>query len=344
MSAPRIIVPAEIEMALEMGATLVISISGGKDSQAMLCKLPGMHAINRWPGTLFALHMDLGRAEWKQTPAFVERIASENGVPLIVTRRPQGDLVQEIEDRMHKLRGTERPFWPSSAARYCTADQKRSQADRVYRDPDAHLPPFWPSSASRYCTAHQKTNQADKVYRNHEIIISAEGIRSQESPARAKKSPVSIRSQITAKSLRDLPIVDALRQKQPGQRVAINWFPIFDWTLEEVWEGCGTSLDELRRRQALYRDGREEEALEGWVGHPAYVFGNDRLSCALCILASDNDIRNGAKHNPELAQHFLHLEEVGGSTFKNGKSLADILAGGDADRESGPTQLSLFDC
>lgn len=59
----------------------------------------------------------------------------------------------------------------------------------------------------------------------------------------------------------------------------------------------------------------------------AYVYGNERLSCALCILANDNDLRNGARHQPELAAHYIRLEEVGGATFKNGRSLAEIVEG-----------------
>lgn len=322
-----ITVPPIIDTAMRQGATLAVNISGGKDGQAMANTLGRLHQERGWAGGIFALHMDLGRAEWPQTPGHVERIAHENGLPLVVVNRPQGDLVQEIADRMEKLRGTGKPFWPSSASRYCTADQKRSQADKVYRDVDAHLAPFWPSASSRYCTAHHKTNQADKVYRQHRIVISAEGIRAAESKTREKKNPLHMREQITAKALVNLSLEDALAYRNPEQRLGINWYPIFDWSIDDVWAACGTSAADLETRRALYADGREAEALDGWPCHPAYVFGNQRLSCALCVLASDNDIRNGAKHHPELYATYRQMEEEGGSTFKHGRSLADIVEG-----------------
>lgn len=325
-------VPPVIDVALNSGAMLAVSISGGKDSQAMARQLQNL-CTGRGHTAVFAIHMDLGRAEWKQTPGVVEDIAAENGFELITVRRPQGDLVHEIQDRMEKLRGTGKPFWPSASSRYCTADQKRSQADRVYRQ--------------------------------YELIISAEGSRAQESTKRRGDPVVGIRKQITAKPFHDMDVDnalavwldvkalleannhDAIRKRYSSfvyyisnpasMRLALTWYPIHDWSVDDVWVGCGTSTRDLRRRRILYKDGHENEALDGWPCHPAYVWGNERLSCAICILASAGDIRNGAKHNPDLAQLYLQMEEVGGSTFKNGVSLADILSGDDND-----IQLSLF--
>jgi len=368
-----LVVPPVIQQAIAVGATLAVSISGGKDSQAIANLLAAYWRENGLNNPIFALHMDLGRAEWLETPNHVDRIADENELWLTVVRRPQGDLVQEIEDRMEKLAGTGAPFWPSSASRYCTADQKRSQADKVYRDVKTAVSPFWPSSTNRYCTSHHKSNQADKAYRAYDLIISAEGNRAQESPKRRKDPQVSIRAQITAKPLRDLPVEEALatwltvtdlldaenytaiyerfpdftyyigKDKRP--RLASAWYPIHDWLLEDVWTACGTSAFDVAQRREVYRYALELEeggadsnligalkwlAVKQFPAHPAYVFGNERLSCALCILASDNDIRNGARHQPELAAHYIRLEEIGGATFKHGRSLAEII-GGDSE-------------
>lgn len=347
---PRVIVDA-----LGLGAALAVSISGGKDSQALANTLSGMHRERGWPGIIFALHMDLGRAEWPQTPAHVERIARENDLELVVVSRPQGDLVQEITDRMEKLRGTDKPFWPSATNRYCTADQKRSQADKVYRNLEET--PFWPSSSNRYCTSHHKTNQADKIYRRHDLIISAEGNRAEESPKRRKDPVASIRGPITSKPLRDLEPEAALslwwrvrqlldagdldtvremgldyytRESSPW-RLALTWYPLHDWLVEDVWRACNTSGADLERRRALYREGKAEgdadkmsAAAEGWPAHAAYVWGNERLSCALCILGSVNDLRNGAERNPDLLRTYVELERVGGSTFKHNFSLEEL--------------------
>lgn len=371
----KLTVPPIIRRAMSAGAVLACSISGGKDSQALANVVSWWAEDEGWKDQLFALHMDLGRMEWRETPAHVERIAKENNLPLVVVKRPQGDLVQEIEERMEKLTGTDKPFWPSAAQRYCTADQKRAQADKVYRDVDAHIP-FWPSAAQRYCTAHHKTNQADRVYRNHHLIISAEGNRAEESPKRGKDPAVSVRKQITAKPLRDLPVEEAFWQwvvvnelidrdlplpegwrhysREARPRLAITWYAIHDFTLDQVWEVCSTSREELERHRAIYRHAWDttttpwtlvwpemiKRALLGWPCHPAYVYGNERVSCALCVLATKRDLSNGARHQPELLQHLISLEERGGSTFKNGWSLAELLQAPEVDTR--PQQLGLF--
>ena len=289
----EIIIPKEIKSALDNGATLCISVSGGKDSQAMGNALVPIALKSQWD--VFALHMDLGKAEWEQTDKVVEAMVKGWGIPLVVVNRPQGDLVDQIKDRMEKLKGTGKPFWPSAKMRYCTSDQKRGQAD--------------------------------KRYRRYEVIVSAEGIRGEESVFRSRKAAVQIRKTITFKHLNGMGVSEALASREKGERVGINWYPILDWSIEEVWQAMGTDTADLERRRELYREGDETGALAGWPAHPAYVYGNERLSCALCVLACDGDIRNGAKHNPELYRIYRQMEIDGGFTFKNGRSLVDIVEG-----------------
>lgn len=313
-----IALPDPIQSALEAGATLAISISGGKDSMALLNALTAAHRAHTWPGPVFAIHAHLGRMEWPQTLAHCQRISEQAGVELVVVSRPQGDLLQEMQDRMEKLRHQDKPHWPSSAARYCTADQKRGPIDKALRAP------YWPSSTNRYCTSHQKQNQIDKSLRAASLVISAEGIRADESYARAKKPMFKIREAITAKALRELEPTEALTQQQAGQRLAFTWNPLFHWTEADVWEACGTSQVELDERRMLWRMGWEEEALVAWPAHPAYVMGNSRLSCAICVLGSRSDIENGARHNPELLAELVAMEKESGFTFRQDLALSEL--------------------
>lgn len=312
--------PEVVEEALQRGASLAVSISGGKDSQALLAALVEARAQRRWPGPFFAIHAHLGRMEWPQTLEHCQRLCDGYGVELVVVSRPQGDLLAEMQQRMETLRGQGKPHWPSSAARYCTADNKRGPIDKVLRQSAPH----WPSATNRYCTSHQKANQIDKRLRAASLVISAEGIRADESYARAKRSVVAIRRQITAKALRELEPGEALRQQQEGQRLALTWNPLLTWTVRDVWEACGTSAAELAERRVLWRVGWEEEALNDWPAHPAYVMGNERLSCALCVLASRSDLENGARHNRELWQALVAMEEESGFTFRQDLALADL--------------------
>jgi 3'-phosphoadenosine 5'-phosphosulfate sulfotransferase (PAPS reductase)/FAD synthetase len=342
-----IALPPVISQALDAGATLAISISGGKDSQALLAALVAERAQRGWAGPIMAIHADLGRMEWPQTAGHCERITREAGLELVVVRRPQGDLLQEMQDRMEKLRDTGKPHWPSAEARYCTSDQKRSQIDKALRAP------HWPDAQNRYCTSHQKANQIDKVlrqtskspwpsatqryctadqkrdqllkvHRRYDLVVSAMGLRAGESPARARREVVAVQKRITATALRDLSPEEALERQSEGQRVALDWCPLLDWSEADVWEACGTSIEELAERRKLWQMGWEEEAVEGWPCHVAYVMGNSRLSCAICVLASRADIENGARHNPALYQALVAMEEESGFTFRQDLALASL--------------------
>jgi 3'-phosphoadenosine 5'-phosphosulfate sulfotransferase (PAPS reductase)/FAD synthetase len=302
---PAISVPSEINQAMEAGAALVISISGGKDGQTMLAALVSEYRARGWTGPLVAIHSDLGRVEWPQSLEMCEKICRQNDIELIIVRtHPAGDLIDRWKDRMRKLAGTGKPFWSSASNRYCTGEFKR--------------------------------DQINKYLRRFELVISAEGLRAEESPARAKKKPLTTRSRITTKRLKNLPPQEALDAWSPGcGRVSLTWYPILDWDIESVWNACGTSGADLERRRKLYALGNEKQALAGWPAHPAYVFGNERVSCMLCILASKNDLAVGAQHNPELLRTLIDMEDMSGATFKHKASLrlyAQPSSGGTAMR------------
>ena len=86
-----------------------------------------------------------------------------------------------------------------------------------------------------------------------------------------------------------------------------EWNPIHDMTTTEVFETIRAA---------------------GQQPHPAYAAGNERLSCVFCIMASKADLKNGAKHNPELFERFKAMEEKTGYTMHmSRKSLAELVEG-----------------
>lgn len=267
--------PSEIGTALANGAALSISLSGGKDSQAMLNSVMAARAAHGWTGPVFGIHAHLGRAEWPQSLPHCQAICAEAGIELIVVERTQGDLVDRMWERLEKLDGTGKPFWPSAANRYCTSDLKR--------------------------------NPINKYLRKFSAVVSAEGIRGEESTARCNK-----------------PLWEVRQAIQTLGRNAYTWNPIKDWLIGDVWEACGTSQADVDRRRDLYAAGRHAEAFDGWGMHPAYVFGNERVSCALCVLATLNDLRIGAQHNPALLAELIEMEDLSGFTFRNNFSLREV--------------------
>jgi 3'-phosphoadenosine 5'-phosphosulfate sulfotransferase (PAPS reductase)/FAD synthetase len=137
---------------------IVVNTSAGKDSQAMLHHLVGIARAAGLEDRLVAVHADLGRVEWEGTAELAEAQAQAYGVRFLKVSRPQGDLLQHIEDR---------GMFPSSAARYCTSDHKRGQVAKVLT---------------------MLTAELDHLGRQVRIL-NCMGLRAQESPARARKVP-----------------------------------------------------------------------------------------------------------------------------------------------------------
>ena len=157
---------------LRKGAALVLSVSGGKDSDAMTHHLLDLRRSERWTGDVVMLHADLGRAEWNQTPEYVENFA--------------------------------------------------------------------------------------------------------------RRKTFTLRTDASAPT---------------KGRFVYDWLPIHDWTETDVWD-C------LQHH--------------GDIAHPAYRLEqpNQRLSCALCVLASLNDLINGAVHNPDTYREYCRIEAVTGYSFR----------------------------
>lgn len=303
----RLQVPAAIDSAMKKGATMALSISGGKDSQAMLVAVLEEYTRRpEWTGDLVAVHADLGKAEWGHgqedapwnTMATVKAQAEEYGLSLtIVTRKEGEDLVDRIQARMEKLQGTGKPFWPSSAARYCTSDLKRDPIDAWLRSLDTNL------------------------------VVNVMGLRAEESSARARKAGCAIRSRITTKDLKKAEATEAVEEyRLDGGRVALDWNPILEWKEEDVWEALGSSMEDLARRRSLWALGARQEAMDGWNAHVAYLIGNERLSCSLCVLATDEDLANGAEYNPALFELYTEWERETGMDFQKDRPLSGLFS------------------
>src|SRR3954469_18998711 len=97
---PEINITPEIESALVAGAALAISVSGGKDSDAMTYALLAWLKERGLKNEVHLVHADLGRAELKATPAHVEDLAKRTRLPLHVVRHSKFDLLDGIRNRM----------------------------------------------------------------------------------------------------------------------------------------------------------------------------------------------------------------------------------------------------
>ncbi len=269
----------------------IASISGGKDSQAMLAWMSyaeyNLHSI---------IHCDLGKVEWPESLPHCHKIAKDYfNMPLIILKRKDGlGLLEYWQRRMNLLKGTGKPFWSSSKARYCTSDLKRMPSDTYFR-----------------------TLPTDK------IIVSCEGIRGDESPARAKKESLSIRKGITSTYYNDMTVEQAIANFKPGKRLALSWYPIFSQNTEEVYNICGHDMEDLELARGWYRS--TGAVPNTWKMHPAYVYGNNRVSCRYCILGDRNDLETAKREDKDgLLDEMISMEKESGCTIKNKFSLTQL--------------------
>ncbi len=181
---------------------ILISTSGGKDSQAMtdlVVELAGEAKVPR--ERLVMAHADLSEMEWPGTREVVEAHARAFGLRLEVVRRPGADLLGRVE---------ERGMWPDAARRWCTSAFKRTELLKLTTRLVSEV------NARRLLGRHKPPK---KTGMRPVRVLSCMGMRAQESRARSKKSPLA----------RD-------ERGSSSNRTIDNWLPLFAWSEDEVWE------------------------------------------------------------------------------------------------------------
>lgn len=164
------------------------------------------------------------------------------------------------------------------------------QANKTFFDMVEHRQMF-PSAKHRQCTSDLKRGPIEKFIRNdikarnRTIAVNCMGLRAEESSGRAKRDVLKIKHSMTIKG-----------------RTVYDWLPIHKLSTSEVFQTI-----------------KDAAQLPFW----AYESGNERLSCVFCIMGSKNDLRNGAKHNPELFKKYADLEKKTGHTMfmRKGQSI-----------------------
>lgn len=288
----KINLPENIKSALDDGAHLVISISGGKDSDAMMSALHWEAHKHGWKN-ISIVHCDLGRMEWHQTEQYVRETASRYPYPLIILRREDRDLIDSIWRRWESIKASDRPDrcpWPDSRNRYCTSDLKRDVVNKWIRQ---------------------------QFPENAQVIVTI-GLRAEESPGRAKKHVWEPRRSVMSTK---------------KQRHVVDWHPILHWQEKDVWSEIGYTMGQLsywrEEVAAMIRVGMSKTWVESMLrekfwAHPAYALGNQRLSCSMCIMASQNDLLNGSEHNPDTYRELCRIEAESGWSFRAKMWLSDL--------------------
>ncbi|WP_338838300.1 phosphoadenosine phosphosulfate reductase family protein [Citrobacter braakii] len=160
--------------------------------------------------------------------------------------------------------------------------------------------PSWPSASTRQCTSDLKRGPIQREVRRYakangfKTIVNCLGLRAQESSRRAKR-----------KVLSKMGISNSVN-------TWFEWLPIHELLTGEVFA-------------TIHNAGQQP--------HYAYALGNERLSCIFCIMASRNDLRNGARNHPELLEKYAALEKRTSYTMHMNRIPIRELAADDKKQE-----------
>jgi 3'-phosphoadenosine 5'-phosphosulfate sulfotransferase (PAPS reductase)/FAD synthetase len=295
---------------------IVVSTSGGKDSQTMLRQVCNLAEAAGVLDRVVAVHADMGRVEWPGVPELAAEQAAHYGVRFEVVSRPQGDLLQHVRDRSKTLRARAKadPPVPSPTNRYCTSDHKRDQIAKVMTGlasetraeaGKAVMP--WMKPSQRYCTSDHKRDQQAKLLtrlagerrgKRPVRILQCMGMRAGESVARSKLRPFYLDK----------------RNSNGRKRVHI-WLPIHDWTVDEVWADVRAS---------------------GVNYHPVYDQGMPRLSCCFCIYMPKAALVRAAQLMPDLAREYAQVEKEVGYSFRTELPMVEVIRLAESGEDVGP--------
>ncbi|MBR7917292.1 phosphoadenosine phosphosulfate reductase family protein [Burkholderia vietnamiensis] len=258
----------EVDALLAAGAVCAIGVSGGRDSQA--CALATHEYLNAIGhiGPRVLVHADLGRVEWRDSLPVCERLAEYLDYELLIARRAAGDMLARWQGR-----------WAANLGRY----QQLECVKLV-------LP--WSTPSMRFCTSELKSAPIASELRKRFPglpIVSATGVRREESPAR-QRMPVSA------------PMAKLERKNAPG----LSWNPIIEWKAGDV--------------MAIIQ--RHNLSL-----HEAYtIYGTSRVSCAYCIMSSEADLlaASTCADNADLYREMVELECVSTFAFQGSRWLSDV--------------------
>lgn len=148
----------------------------------------------------------------------------------------------------------------------------------------------FPAPAQRQCTSDLKRDPIVSWIRQNisdPLVVSAMGIRAEESTGRAK-----------------MPALSKDKRECNSKRTVWKWNPILRWTEAEV---------------------RAYLAARNIPLHPVYQHLR-RFSCRVCIYMTAHDLRAVKQHDPEAFDIIAALEQKTGFTMQPGGTITEKIA------------------
>ncbi|MBN1889994.1 MAG: hypothetical protein JW850_18505 [Thermoflexales bacterium] len=277
---------------------IVVSLSGGKDSVAMLLDL-----VER--GLLpVACHYQCLPEDWRETLPYVQYVCEKVGVPLVAQQilyEPVGDgtgVRRLAVVDIHK---------PGDIVPWNTPGVIAGVTDLAMRR-------GWPPSASaRFCTRYGKVELLDLWLRQNRSSLLAEqpeiwvalGERAAESPRRARKTATAPR----------------LHWKRE-QVTAVNWLPVHTWSRRDTFR-------KLRDWGIEPHPAYQAQGMSPASMYDADVEGGARTSCRFCIYASQAERCHQAQSEAcrPVLDRLVEFERATGRTWWATMAASSLLAG-----------------
>lgn len=273
LPAAPLIVPAEIAAMLSAQVPVAVGVSGGKDSVACALAVSAYLDARGHTGPRILVHSDLGMVEWVDSLPSCERLhqhlcaTSREPWEFATVRRKAGGMMERWESR-----------WASSVRRY-----QALECVRVI------LP--WSTPSMRFCTSELKNDPITSFLKRrfgNQPIISATGIRAEESTDRARRAPAKRNPKLHAGGL--------------------DWHAILHWLLADVFAQIEASG--LSRHEAYLR------------------FNASRVSCVFCIMSALADLLAALadERNHPVFVRMADLEILSGFAFQERQWLSELRA------------------
>ncbi|MFI9410138.1 phosphoadenosine phosphosulfate reductase domain-containing protein [Nocardia gamkensis] len=189
----------------------LISLSGGKDSQALLDVLVELFSEAGVLDRVTTVHADMGRSDWPGTVELAREHAEHYGLRHERVARTGCDLLDRV---------AERGKWPDKDRRWCTSDFKRGPIRRVI-------------------TALVAESRAAGLTGRQVRVLNIMGHRAEESPQRRRALPFVHEPGATCLCAACTKARAQGRATTSGvsntRRHVDTWLPIHGWTVQDVW-------------------------------------------------------------------------------------------------------------
>jgi 3'-phosphoadenosine 5'-phosphosulfate sulfotransferase (PAPS reductase)/FAD synthetase len=281
--------------SLSPDASVVVSLSGGKDSVAAL-----LVALGTIDSRQVIAHHQIILEDWPGTQEYCQAVCDRLRVPLYMTQAVYTGY-ECCQCGQCYLTSASEPV-----CRVCSCHEARFLMQVASVLDLVRWRKMWPSLEVRFCTSYFKRDNFNRWARANRALLGphpviALGERARESRGRAK-----------------LPVL----RERAGLPWMLEWRPVLTWRRIDVFrklQSCGIEPHYCYKAQGMSEEDMYESNVEG----------GPRMSCVMCFLKAPSELHKSyqvAEARP-IIERGIALEREIGHTLTCERSLAQMVTG-----------------